>query len=98
MSKGEVGKTDIREVEEVGIGVLICEEGIVERGGIYNREYGICEDVVVVWGVWGTDETGGEEGMVGLKNYANTNGSLEVSSIIGFKFKWEKEDWGNKAS
>ena len=48
MSKGEVGKTDIREVEEVGIGVLICEEGIVERGGISNREYGICEDVVLV--------------------------------------------------
>ena len=48
MSKEELGKTNIREVEEVGISILICEEGIVERGGISNREYGICEDVVVV--------------------------------------------------
>ena len=48
MSKGEVGKIDIREVEEVGIGVLICEEGIVERGGNSTWEDGICEDVVVV--------------------------------------------------
>ena len=90
MSKGELEKTDIREVEEVGITVLICEEGIVERGGISNREYGIWEDVVVVWGVWGTDETGGEEGVVGIDNSSDTNGSLEVSSRIGFKFKWEK--------
>ena len=48
MSKGELGKTYIREAEEVGIAVLICEEGIVERGGISNREDGLCEDVVVV--------------------------------------------------
>ena len=48
MSKGEVGKTDIREVEEVGIEVLICEEGILERGGTSTWEDGICGDVVVV--------------------------------------------------
>ena len=48
MSKGEVGKIDIREVEEVGIWVLICEEGILERGGTSTWEDGICEDVVMV--------------------------------------------------
>ena len=48
MTKGEVGKIDIRDVEEVGIGVLICEEEIVERGGISTKEDGICKDVVVV--------------------------------------------------
>ena len=36
--------------------------------------------------------------MVVLSNYADTNGYLEVSSRIGFKFTWEKEDIGNKAS
>ena len=42
MSKGELGKIDIREVEEVGTTILMCEEGIVERGGISNRADGIC--------------------------------------------------------
>ena len=48
MSKGELEKTYIRELEEVGIWVLICEEGIVERGGTSTWENGIYEDVVVV--------------------------------------------------
>ena len=30
MSKVEVGNIDTRKVEEVGIGVLVCEEGIVD--------------------------------------------------------------------
>ena len=34
MCKEEVGKIDMRDVEEVGIGVLICEEGIVEMEGV----------------------------------------------------------------
>ena len=47
---------------------------------------------MVVRDVWGIDEICGEEGVVGQGNYVDTNGSLEVSSRIGFKFTWEKED------
>ena len=32
----------------------------------------------------GTDEIGGEEEVVGLDNFVDTNGCLEVSSIISF--------------
>ena len=48
MSKAEVGKIDMREVEEVGIGVLVCEEGIVEMEEVSTWEKGIREDVVGV--------------------------------------------------
>ena len=41
MSKGEVGKIYIMEVEEVGIGISISEERIVEMEGTSTREDGI---------------------------------------------------------
>ena len=41
MSKVEVGKIDMREVEEVGITVLVCEEGIVEMEGVSTWGKGI---------------------------------------------------------
>ena len=34
----------------------------------------------------------GEGGRVSLGNSVDTNGSLEVSSRLGFKSTWEKED------
>ena len=77
MSNKEVGKINIREEEEVGIGISTCEERIVEVEGTYTWKNEICEDVEVVWDVWGIDET----------HSANTDGSLEVSSRLGFKFK-----------
>ena len=55
--------------------------------GTSTWENGICKDVGEVWVVWGIDETSGEEGGIGLGTYDNTNGSLEVSSRIGFKYK-----------
>ena len=48
MSKAKVGTIDMREVEEVEIGVLVCEEGIVEMEGVSTWEKGIREDVVKV--------------------------------------------------
>ena len=74
MSKGGVGKIDIREEEEVGIGISTCEERIVEVEGTSTWENEICEDVEVVWDVWGINETGGERGEVGLTTSANTDG------------------------
>ena len=62
MSKGEVGKIDIMEEEEVEIGTSTCEEGIVETKGTSTWENGTCDDVGVVWEVWGIDEMGGGEG------------------------------------
>ena len=38
MSKGEVGKIYIREEEEVGIRISICEERILEMEGTYTWE------------------------------------------------------------
>ena len=92
ISKGEEVEIDIREEEEGEIGISICEEGIVEMEGTYTLEKGICEDVRGVWDVWGIDETHGEGGGVSLANSADTDGSLEVSSRIGIKIAWEKED------
>ena len=46
MSKAEVGKIDMREVEEVGIGVLVCEEGIAEMEGVFTWENGIQKDTI----------------------------------------------------
>ena len=89
---GEVGKRDTRDEEEVMIGVSIWEERIVEMEGIYTWENLIGEDVRVVWGVWEVNEIGGEEGEVRLGTSFNTDGSLEVSSRIGFKFNSEKEN------
>ena len=40
----------------------------------------------------GIDKTHGETRGVSLGNSGDTNGSLEVSSRIGFKYTWEKED------
>ena len=42
--------------------------------------------------VWGVNKTHEEGGEISLANYANTNGSSQVSSTIGFKSTWEKED------
>ena len=47
--------------------------------------------------VWGFDETCGDGGGVSLGNSIDTNGSLQISSTIGFKSTWEKEDGENKA-
>ena len=47
--------------------------------------------------VWGIDETRREGGGVSLGNSADTNGSLQVSSTIGFKSTRKKEDEENKA-
>ena len=87
MSKGEVRKIDIREDEEVGIGISIFEEGIVEMEGTSTWENGIYEDVGVVWDVWGINEEGREKGGVVMRTYDNTDQSLEVSSRMGFKSK-----------
>ena len=51
MSKGEVGRIDIREEEVVGIWISTCEEGIVEVEGTSTWENGTCKDVGVVWDV-----------------------------------------------
>ena len=72
----EVEKIDMREVEEVGIRVLVCEEGIVEMEGVSTWEKGIREDVVGVSVVWGIDETHGETRGISLTNYVDTNVSL----------------------
>ena len=45
-----------------------------------------------MWDVGVVKEIGGEEGEVGLGTSTNINGSLVVSSRIGFKFNSEKED------
>ena len=45
-----------------------------------------------MWDVWEVNEIDGEEGEVILGTSANTDGYLEVSSRIGFKFNSEKED------
>ena len=74
MSKGEVGKIDIREEEEVGIWISTCRERIVVVEGTSTWENEICKDVEVVWDVWGINETGGERGEVGLTTSANTDG------------------------
>ena len=42
MSKAKVGTIDMREVEEVEIGVLVCEEGIVEMEGVSTWETRRC--------------------------------------------------------
>ena len=55
--------------------------------GTSNWKNGICEDVGVVWDVWGINEKSGEEGRIGLGNSTNTDGSLYVLSRMGFKFK-----------
>ena len=71
----------------MGIGISTCEEIIVEVEGTYTWENEICEDVGVVWDVWGIDDTCGERGEVGIGTSANTDGFVEVSSIMGFKFR-----------
>ena len=38
MSMGEIGKIDTREEEEVGIGISICEERLVEMEGTSTWE------------------------------------------------------------
>ena len=48
MAKGEPGKIDIREEEEVEIGISICEERIVEIERTSAWENLICEDVDIV--------------------------------------------------
>ena len=45
-----------------------------------------------MWDVCEVNEIGGEEGEVGLGNSSNIDGSIVVSSRIGFKFNSEKED------
>ena len=42
--------------------------------------------------VWGVNETDAEGGAVSLANFADTNGFSQLSSTIGFKYTWEKED------
>ena len=87
MSKGEVGKVYIREEEEVGIGISTCEERIVEVERTSTWENEICEDVEVVWDVWGINETSGARGEVGLATSASIDGFVEVSLRMSFKFK-----------
>ena len=87
MSKGEVGKIYIREEEEVGMGISTCEEIIVEVEGTCTWENEICEDVEVVWDVYGINDIGGSRGEVGLGIFANKDGFTEVSPTMGFKFR-----------
>ena len=85
MSNGGGGKIDIREEEEVGKGISTCKEIIVEVEVNSTWENEICEDVEVVWDIWGINDTGGARGEVGLGTSANTDGFVEVSSRMGFK-------------
>ena len=71
----------------MGIGISTCEERIVEVEGNSTWENEICENVEVVWDVWGINETGGARGEVGLATSANTDGFVEVSSRTRFKFR-----------
>ena len=48
--------------------------------------------------VWGFNKTHEEGGVVSLAISADTNGSSQVSSTIGFKSTWEKEDLENKGT
>ena len=43
-----------------------------------------------MWDIWGVNEIGGEEGEFRLGTFSD--GSLVVSSRIGFKFNTKKED------
>ena len=87
----------MREVEERGKEFLVSAKGIVDIEGFSTWEKGIQKDVVGGLDVWGIDETRGEGGGVSLGNSVDTNGSLQISSTIGFKSTWEKEDEENKA-
>ena len=96
MSKAKGDNIDIREVEEGGIELLVYVEGIVATEGFSTWEKGIQKDVVGGSNVWGVNKTHGEGGAVSLANSADTNGSSQVSSTMGFKSTWEKEDLENK--
>ena len=97
MSKAKGENIDIREMEEGGIKILVSAKGIVDIEGFSTWEKGIQKDVVGGSYVWGIDETCGEGGGVSLGNSVDANGSLQVSSTIGFKSTRKKEDEENKA-
>ena len=42
--------------------------------------------------VRGVNKTHGEGGAISLANSVDANGSSQLSSTIGFKYTWEKED------
>ena len=86
MYKGGVWKIYIREEEELLIGISTYEERIVEVEGTSTWKNEICEDVEVVWYVCGINDAGGSRGEVGLGTSANTDGFVEVSPRMGFKF------------
>ena len=96
MSKAETENIDIRELEEGGIELLVSAEGIVATEAFSTWEKGIRKDVVGGSDVWRVNKTHGEGGAVSLTNSVDTNGSSQVSSTIGFKYIWEKEDLKNK--
>ena len=96
MSKATGENIDITEVEEGGIELLVFAEGIVATEGFSTWEKGIRKDVVGGSDVWRVNKTHGEGGVVSLANSVDTNGSSQVSSTIGFKSTWEKEDLENK--
>ena len=75
---------------------MVSAEGIIYIEGFSTWEKGIRKDVVGGSDVWGVNKTHEEGGAVSLANYADTNGSSQVSSTIGFKSTWEKEDLENK--
>ena len=87
ISKEGLGKIDIREEEEVGKGISTCKEIIVEVEVNSTWENKICEDVEVVWDVWGINDIGGARGELGLDTSTNTDGFVEVSSRMGFKLR-----------